>query len=72
MDSPQKIIAIMPPGYRFPSSFQVISMSQSHHNQQQDQAPAQTQEADGYADAFAAIAVIAIVVSTVVFWLKSM
>ena len=39
--------------------------------QQQDHSPAQNDE-DGYADVFAVIAVITIVVSTVVFWLKSM
>jgi len=42
-------------------------MSQPEQHQEQNPSGG-----DGYADAFAAIAIIAIVVSTVVFWLKSL
>ena len=42
----------------------------SHPQQQQDQTPAKNE--DGFADAIATIAIIALVVSAAVFWLKSL
>lgn len=42
-------------------------------SQQEDtQEPALSEKGDGYADAIATVVIIAIVVTTVVFWLKSL
>ncbi|MDB6062257.1 MAG: hypothetical protein JWM78_2360 [Verrucomicrobiaceae bacterium] len=46
-------------------------MSDQHMSEQQSNVPAHKEE-DGLVDAFAAIAIIALIVTTVSFWLKSM